>query len=166
MALNNLQCLMCHKTQPNFYLSLFISRRPTLLYSADDKFFIYLFIYFILFYFNFSFPSSMFFAFYLYLNSIRFLFSLNTFLSIFYTFIFFPLLFKLCFLKHLICLQHFYSSVHTYTHTHIYIYIYIYIYISCHAISTDIPDPLWPLFRIVHYSRQILRATSRISTEL
>ena len=31
------------------------------------------------------------------------------------------------------------------------IYIYIYIYISsCHAASTDIPDPLSPLLPIVH----------------
>ena len=44
--------------------------------------------------------------------------------------------------------------------------VYIYIYISCHAISTDIPDPLLPHLPIVHCFRQILRDTSRIGTEL
>ena len=53
----------------------------------------------------------------------------------------------------------------------IYIYIYIYIYISsslssCRAISTDIPDSPSPRLPIVHCFRQILRATSRISTKL
>ena len=48
-----------------------------------------------------------------------------------------------------------------------YIYIYIYIYISlCHTITTDISDPLSPHLPIVHYFRQILRATSYIGTEL
>ena len=37
---------------------------------------------------------------------------------------------------------------------------------SHHAISTDIPDPLSPQLPIVHCFRQILRATSRIGTEL
>ena len=44
-------------------------------------------------------------------------------------------------------------------------YIYIYIYISsCHAGSTDIPDPLSPLLPIVHRPRQVFRTTSRILT--
>ena len=50
------------------------------------------------------------------------------------------------------------------------LYIYIYIYISssssCHAISTNIPDPLSPHLPIVRCFRQILKVTSRISTEL
>ena len=37
---------------------------------------------------------------------------------------------------------------------------------SCHAISTDIPDPFSPPFPIVHCFRQVFRVTSRISTEL
>ena len=37
---------------------------------------------------------------------------------------------------------------------------------SCHAISTDIPKPLSPPLPIVHCFRQVLRATSRIGTEL
>ena len=37
---------------------------------------------------------------------------------------------------------------------------------SCHAISTDIPDPLSPPLPIVHCFRQVFRATSRIDTEL
>ena len=37
---------------------------------------------------------------------------------------------------------------------------------SCHAISTDIPDPLSLHLRIVHCFLQILRATPRIGTEL
>ena len=55
----------------------------------------------------------------------------------------------------------------TRTHTHIYIYIHtcIYIYSYC-AISRDIPDTLLPHLPIVHCFRQILRATSRIGTEL
>ena len=67
-----------------------------------------------------------------------------------------------------------------------YIYIYIYIYTrnsdkeslhknvfdaiiasssssSCHAASTDIPDPLSPLLPIVHRLWQVFRATSRTS---
>ena len=47
-------------------------------------------------------------------------------------------------------------------------YIYIYIYItsssSCRAGSTDIPDPLSPLFPIVHRLRQVFWTTSRILT--
>ena len=42
-----------------------------------------------------------------------------------------------------------------------------YIYIlssSCSAASTDIPDPLSPLFPIVHRLWQVFRATSRILT--
>ena len=43
--------------------------------------------------------------------------------------------------------------------------IYIYIYISsCRAASTDIPDPLSPLFPIVHCLWQVFRSTSRILT--
>ena len=45
----------------------------------------------------------------------------------------------------------------------------IYIYISsssCHATSTDFPDPLSSFFSIVHRSRQVFQATSCISTEL
>ena len=37
---------------------------------------------------------------------------------------------------------------------------------SCHAISTDIPDPFSPPFSIVHCFRQVFRARSRIGTEL
>ena len=59
------------------------------------------------------------------------------------------------------------------------IYIYIYIYImawlrktktkplsSCHAASTDLPDPLSPLVSIVHRSRQVFLATSCTATKL
>ena len=49
------------------------------------------------------------------------------------------------------------------------IYIYIYIYISsssCHAASTDIPDPLSPLLPIVHHLWQVFRASPHIVTEL
>ena len=53
---------------------------------------------------------------------------------------------------------------------YIYIYILVCVYIlslsSCHAISTDIPDPLSPYVPIVHYFQLILRATTRIGTEL
>ena len=35
---------------------------------------------------------------------------------------------------------------------------------SCHAGSTDIPDPLSPLLPIVHRPRQVFRTTSRILT--
>ena len=37
---------------------------------------------------------------------------------------------------------------------------------SCRTIRTDIPDPLSPPLPIVHCFRQVLRATSRIGTEL
>ena len=37
---------------------------------------------------------------------------------------------------------------------------------SCHAISIDIPGPLSPPLPIVHCFRQVLRAISRIGTEL
>ena len=37
---------------------------------------------------------------------------------------------------------------------------------SCRTISTDIPDPLSPLFSIVHCFRQVFRVTSRIGTEM
>ena len=37
---------------------------------------------------------------------------------------------------------------------------------SCRAASTDIPDPFSPPLSIVHCFRQVLRATSRILTEL
>ena len=37
---------------------------------------------------------------------------------------------------------------------------------SCRAASTDIPDPLSPLFLIVHRLWQVFRATSRILTKL
>ena len=37
---------------------------------------------------------------------------------------------------------------------------------SCRATSMDFPDPLSPLFSIVHRSRQVSQATSCISTEL
>ena len=37
---------------------------------------------------------------------------------------------------------------------------------SCRAISTDIPDPLSPPLPIIHCFQQVLRATSRIGTEL
>ena len=42
----------------------------------------------------------------------------------------------------------------------------IFISSSCCAISTDIPDPVLPPLPIVHYFRQVFRATSCISTEL
>ena len=35
---------------------------------------------------------------------------------------------------------------------------------SCHAASTDIPDPLSPLLPIVHHLWWVLSATSRILT--
>ena len=35
---------------------------------------------------------------------------------------------------------------------------------SCRTGSTDIPDPLSPLFPIVHRPRQVFRTTSRILT--
>ena len=45
--------------------------------------------------------------------------------------------------------------------------IYIYIYISsCHAINTEIPDPLSPPLFIVHHFRQVFRVTTCIYTEL
>ena len=50
-------------------------------------------------------------------------------------------------------------SPHSHTHTHISTS-------SCHAISTDISDPLSPLLPIVHRFRQVLMATPRILTEL
>ena len=37
---------------------------------------------------------------------------------------------------------------------------------SCRAVSTDIPDPLSPLFLIVHRLQQVFRATSLILTQL
>ena len=37
---------------------------------------------------------------------------------------------------------------------------------SCHAISTNIPDPFLPSFSIVHCFQLVFRATSRIGTEL
>ena len=37
---------------------------------------------------------------------------------------------------------------------------------SCHAISKDIPDPFLSPFSIVHCFCQVLKATSRIGTEL
>ena len=37
---------------------------------------------------------------------------------------------------------------------------------SCHAISTDLPDPLPPPFSIVHRFRYVFKATSCIGTEL
>ena len=41
----------------------------------------------------------------------------------------------------------------------------VYVYISsCHATSTDISDPLSPLFPIIHRLWQVFRATSRILT--
>ena len=36
--------------------------------------------------------------------------------------------------------------------------------LSCRAASTDIPDPLSPLFPVVHRLWQVFRATSRILT--
>ena len=47
------------------------------------------------------------------------------------------------------------------------LYIYIYIYISsssCHAASTDIPDPLSPLLPIIHRLLQVFRVTSCVLT--
>ena len=38
--------------------------------------------------------------------------------------------------------------------------------LSCHTISTDIPDPFLPLFSIIHCFWLVFRATSCISTEL
>ena len=37
---------------------------------------------------------------------------------------------------------------------------------SCHAINTDIPDPLLPPLPIVHYFGLVFQATSSIGTEL
>ena len=37
---------------------------------------------------------------------------------------------------------------------------------SCHAASTDIPDPLSPLLLIIHHFWQVFRATSHILTQL
>ena len=37
---------------------------------------------------------------------------------------------------------------------------------SCRTMSTEIPDPLSPLFPILHCFRQVFKATSRIGTEL
>ena len=37
---------------------------------------------------------------------------------------------------------------------------------SCHALSTDIPDPLLPPLPIVHHLQLVLRATPRIFTKL
>ena len=57
--------------------------------------------------------------------------------------------------------------MYTYIYTYIYIYIYIYISLSsssCRAGSTDIPDPLSPLFPIVHRFRQVFRTASCILT--
>ena len=70
--------------------------------------------------------------------------------------------------------KYYLSIIHIYTHTYIYsniyIYIYIYIYISlsssCHAASTDLPDPLSSLVSIVHRSRQVFKSTSYIGTEM
>ena len=58
-------------------------------------------------------------------------------------------------------------GVDIYVCVYIYIYIYICIYklLSCAAI-TDFPDPLLPFVSIVHRSRQVLQATSRIGIEL
>ena len=53
-----------------------------------------------------------------------------------------------------------------YFHFLFHIYIYISSSSSCHAISMDIPDPLFPHLPIVHRFRQVLRATPRILTEL
>ena len=46
----------------------------------------------------------------------------------------------------------------------VYVYLYLYMSSSCRAGSTDIPDPLSPLLRIVHRPRQVFRTTSRILT--
>ena len=48
----------------------------------------------------------------------------------------------------------------------IFIHTYRVLFDFNHAISTDIPDPLSPQLPIVPCFRQILRATSRIGTEL
>ena len=56
-----------------------------------------------------------------------------------------------------------FSSLNTHTHTYIYIYIYIIIIIMpCHQHGY----PLLPLLPIVHHFWQVIRATSRILTEL
>ena len=62
-----------------------------------------------------------------------------------------------------------YIYIYIYTHTYIYIYMHIYIYISPssssgRAGSMDVPDPLSPLFPIVHRLRQVFRTTSCILT--
>ena len=56
--------------------------------------------------------------------------------------------------------------LYIYIYIIIYIYIYIYISSSCHTNSTDITDPHSPPIPIVHRFRQVLRAASRIYTEL
>ena len=37
---------------------------------------------------------------------------------------------------------------------------------SCRAASMDVPDPLSPLFPIIHHLRQVFRVTSRVLTYL
>ena len=58
-----------------------------------------------------------------------------------------------------------YIYIYIYINEQLYISIYICIYIyisssSCRAGSTDIPDPLSPLFPVVHRLRQVFRTTS------
>ena len=59
----------------------------------------------------------------------------------------------------------FLQHTHTHTHTHT-IYIYISAAAACRTASTDIPDPLSPLFPLVHRLWQVFWATSRILTQL
>ena len=66
--------------------------------------------------------------------------------------------------KMIICKNNISSS--TYSFKNIYIYISSSSSSSRHAISMDILDPLSPPLSIVHCFWQVLRATSRIGTEL
>ena len=56
------------------------------------------------------------------------------------------------------------SKICTYTHIYVYIVIQIHVYVhissSCRAGSTDISDPLSPLFPIVHRLRKVFWTTS------
>ena len=67
------------------------------------------------------------------------------------------------------------SSIFAWWYWFLYIYIFSFVSLenmwegslsSCRTASTDIPDPLPPLLPIVHRFWQVLRATSRIVTEL
>ena len=56
------------------------------------------------------------------------------------------------------------SCLTIYPHITRFLIMSVYISSSCHAASTDIPDPLSPLLPIIHRFWQVFRATSRILT--